>query len=146
MSYQLLVARFFIVKCEVLISKLSCGLPPFGRVPSFEIRNSKFAIRNFHPMLNALCPMLTSPVSWILRFLTAYRLRLTAYYLLPLPLSRFLLSLVGGSSSDKLFFYTASPGRYWSQWLFRQEHFIICSFCLFSPSWSSLSNGAASLP
>jgi hypothetical protein len=30
--------------------KLSCGLPPFGRVPGFEIRN-------YFPMLYALCPM-----------------------------------------------------------------------------------------
>ena len=32
-------------------SKLSFGLPPYGRVPSFAIRNSK------SPMLHALCPM-----------------------------------------------------------------------------------------
>ena len=30
----------------VKISKLSFGLPPFGRVPSFEFRNSKLRIRN----------------------------------------------------------------------------------------------------
>ncbi len=33
-----------IAKQSFLLSKLSFGLPPFGRVPGFAIRNSKFEI------------------------------------------------------------------------------------------------------
>jgi hypothetical protein len=55
------LGNFGIKELSFQILKLSFGLPPFGRIPSFDIRNSNL----FH---YALCPMLSYSGSWILCF------------------------------------------------------------------------------
>ena len=49
----LLLAATCQLSPDSLALKLSCGLPPCGRVPSFAIRNSKFEISSLCPMPHA---------------------------------------------------------------------------------------------